>query len=205
MIVEGFVDFDYEITLLTVRHSAGTTFLEPIGHHQVDGDYRESWQPQPMNDKALAKAKEIAQRVTDALGGWGIFGVELFVKGDKVLFSEVSPRPHDTGMVTMISQDLSEFALHARAVLGLPVPAVSFYGPSASKAIVVEGDSDKVEFDNLEEVLNEPDVQIRIFGKPEVVGHRRLGVILAKANTLEEARNKVKRAYSKLRVIVHPR
>lgn len=205
VIVEGFVDFDYEITLLTVRHSAGTTFLEPIGHHQVDGDYRESWQPQPMNDKALAKAKEIAQRVTDALGGWGIFGVELFVKGDKVLFSEVSPRPHDTGMVTMISQDLSEFALHARAVLGLPVPAVSFYGPSASKAIVVEGDSDKVEFDNLEEVLNEPDVQIRIFGKPEVVGHRRLGVILAKANTLEEARNKVKRAYSKLRVIVHPR
>ncbi|BCI63611.1 formate-dependent phosphoribosylglycinamide formyltransferase [Coprobacter secundus] len=205
VIVEGFVDFDYEITLLTVRHSAGTTFLEPIGHHQVDGDYRESWQPQPMNDKALAKAKEIAQRVTDALGGWGIFGVELFVKGDKVLFSEVSPRPHDTGMVTMISQDLSEFALHARAVLGLPVPAVSFYGPSASKAIVVEGDSDKVEFDNLEEVLNEPDVQIRIFGKPEVVGHRRLGVILAKANTLEEARNKVERAYSKLRVIVHPR
>ena len=197
VIVEGFVDFDYEITLLTVRHSAGTTFLEPIGHHQVDGDYRESWQPQPM--------KEIAQRVTDALGGWGIFGVELFVKGDKVLFSEVSPRPHDTGMVTMISQDLSEFALHARAVLGLPVPAVSFYGPSASKAIVVEGDSDKVEFDNLEEVLNEPDVQIRIFGKPEVVGHRRLGVILAKANTLEEARNKVERAYSKLRVIVHPR
>ena len=190
---------------MTVRHSAGTTFLEPIGHHQVDGDYRESWQPQPMNDKALAKAKEIAQRVTDALGGWGIFGVELFVKGDKVLFSEVSPRPHDTGMVTMISQDLSEFALHARAVLGLPVPAVSFYGPSASKAIVVEGDSDKVEFDNLEEVLNEPDVQIRIFGKPEVVGHRRLGVILAKANTLEEARNKVERAYSKLRVIVHPR
>ena len=205
VIVEGFVEFDYEITLLTVRHSAGTTFLEPIGHHQVDGDYRESWQPQPMNDKALAKAKEIAQRVTDALGGWGIFGVELFVKGDKVLFSEVSPRPHDTGMVTMISQDLSEFALHARAVLGLPVPAVSFYGPSASKAIVVEGDSDKVEFDNLEEVLNEPDVQIRIFGKPEVVGHRRLGVILAKANTLEEARNKVERAYSKLRVIVHPR
>ena len=205
VIVEGFVDFDYEITLLTVRHSAGTTFLEPIGHHQVDGDYRESWQPQPMNDKALAKAKEIAQRVTDALGGWGIFGVELFVKGDKVLFSEVSPRPHDTGMVTMISQDLSEFALHARAVLGLPVPAVSFYGPSASKAIVVEGDSDKVEFDNLEEVLNEPDVQIRIFGKPEVVGHRRLGVILAKANTLEEARNKVERAYSELRVIVHPR
>lgn len=205
VIVEGFVDFDYEITLLTVRHSAGTTFLDPIGHHQVDGDYRESWQPQPMNDKALAKAKEIAQRVTDALGGWGIFGVELFVKGDKVLFSEVSPRPHDTGMVTMISQDLSEFALHARAVLGLPVPAVSFYGPSASKAIVVEGDSDKVEFDNLEEVLNEPDVQIRIFGKPEVVGHRRLGVILAKANTLEEARNKVERAYSKLRVIVHPR
>ena len=205
VIVEGFVDFDYEITLLTVRHSAGTTFLEPIGHHQVDGDYRESWQPQPMNDKALAKAKEIAQRVTDALGGWGIFGVELFVKGDKVLFSEVSPRPHDTGMVTMISQDLSEFALHARAVLGLPVPAVSFYGPSASKAIVVEGDSDKVEFDNLEEVLNEPDVQIRIFGKPEVVGHRRLGVILAKANTLEDARNKVERAYSKLRVIVHPR
>ncbi|MCH5328369.1 MAG: formate-dependent phosphoribosylglycinamide formyltransferase [Coprobacter sp.] len=205
VIVEGFVEFDYEITLLTVRHSAGTTFLKPIGHHQVDGDYRESWQPQAMSEKALAAAEKIAKQVTDALGGWGIFGVELFVKGDKVLFSEVSPRPHDTGMVTMISQDLSEFALHARAVLGLPIPAVSFYGASASKAIVVEGDSDKVEFDNLEEVLAEPDVQIRIFGKPEVVGHRRLGVILAKADTVENALAKAERAYAKLKVTVYPR
>ena len=177
VIVEGFVQFDYEITQLTVRHSAGTTFLKPVGHVQVDGDYRESWQPQVMSEKALQKAQDIARKVTDALGGYGIFGVELFIKGDDVLFSEVSPRPHDTGMVTMISQDMSQFALHARAVLGLPVPGVRFYGPSASRAIVVEGDTDKVVFGNLDEVLSEEGVQMRIFGKPEVVGHRRLGVI----------------------------
>lgn len=205
VIVEGFVDFDYEITLLTVRHIGGTTFLNPIGHHQVDGDYRESWQPQAMSAEALKRAEEIAGKITNALGGWGIFGVELFVKGDDVIFSEVSPRPHDTGMVTMISQDLSEFALHARAVLGLPVPGVRFYRPSASKAIVVEGDTDKVEFDNLEEVLSEPDVQLRIFGKAEVKGHRRLGVILASADTVEEALAKAERAYKKLKINVLPR
>jgi len=205
VIVEAFVKFDYEITQLTVRHSAGTTFLNPIGHYQVDGDYRESWQPQPMVDSALTKAQHIAKLVTDALGGYGIFGVELFVCGNDVLFSEVSPRPHDTGMVTMISQDMSQFALHARAILGLPVPAVRFYRPSASKAIVVEGDSDKVVFDNLENVLAEADVQLRIFGKPEVVGHRRLGVILASADTIEEARAKANRAYDKLKISVLPR
>ena len=205
VIVEGFVQFDYEITQLTVRHSAGTTFLKPVGHVQVDGDYRESWQPQVMSEKALQKAQDIARKVTDALGGYGIFGVELFIKGDDVLFSEVSPRPHDTGMVTMISQDMSQFALHARAVLGLPVPGVRFYGPSASRAIVVEGDTDKVVFGNLDEVLSEEGVQMRIFGKPEVVGHRRLGVILATADTVEEARAKVDRAYKKLKVKLLPR
>ena len=205
VIVEGFVKFDYEITMLTVRHSGGTTILKPIGHHQVDGDYRESWQPQPMSEVAVAKAEEIARKITGALGGYGIFGVEMFICGEEVLFSEVSPRPHDTGMVTMISQDLSEFALHARAVLGLPIPSVRFYRPSASKAIVVEGDSDKVVFGNLEEVVAEEDVQIRIFGKPEVVGHRRLGVILASADTVEEALTKAERAYSKLQIEVLPR
>ena len=204
VIVEGFVQFDYEITQLTVRHSAGTTFLKPVGHVQVDGDYRESWQPQVMSEKALQKAQDIARKVTDALGGYGIFGVELFIKGDDVLFSEVSPRPHDTGMVTMISQDMSQFALHARAVLGLPVPGVRFYGPSASRAIVVEGDTDKVVFGNLDEVLSEEGVQMRIFGKPEVVGHRRLGVILATADTVEEARAKADRAYKKLKVKLLP-
>jgi phosphoribosylglycinamide formyltransferase 2 len=202
VIVEAFVKFDYEITLLTVRHSAGTTFLQPIGHYQEDGDYRESWQPQPMQETVLEKAQKIAKAVTDALGGYGIFGVELFVCGNDVLFSEVSPRPHDTGMVTMISQDLSQFALHARAILGLPVPSVRFYRPSASKAVVVEGDSDKVVFDNLQEVLSEADVQLRIFGKPEVVGHRRLAVILASADTIEEARAKANRAYDKLKIEV---
>ena len=205
VIVEGFVQFDYEITQLTVRHSAGTTFLKPVGHVQVDGDYRESWQPQVMSEKALQKAQDIARKVTDALGGYGIFGVELFIKGDDVLFSEVSPRPHDTGMVTMISQDMSQFALHARAVLGLPVPGVRFYGPSASRAIVVEGDTDKVVFGNLDEGLSEEGVQMRIFGKPEVVGHRRLGVILATADTVEEARAKADRAYKKLKVKLLPR
>lgn len=200
VIVEGFVDFDYEITMLTVRHCAGTTILEPIGHHQVDGDYRESWQPQPMTPTAIAKAREIATKITGALGGWGIFGVEMFIKGDEVIFSEVSPRPHDTGMVTMISQDLSEFALHARALLGLPVSQVKFYGASASKAIVVEGDSDHVEFGGLEEVLAEEGVQIRLFGKPEVHGHRRMGVILATDKTIELALAKAERAYSKLRI-----
>ena len=200
VIVEGFVDFDYEITLLTVRSCSGTTYCEPIGHHQVNGDYRESWQPQPMSATAIEQARAIAKKVTDALGGYGIFGVELFIKGDKVIFSEVSPRPHDTGMVTMISQDLSEFGLHARALLGLPVPSIRFYGPSASKAIVVEGDTDTVEFDNLEEVLAEEGVQMRIFGKPEVRGHRRMGVILATANTVDVA--KAERAYAKLKVTV---
>ena len=203
VIVEGFVDFDYEITLLTVRHCAGTTFLNPIGHHQVDGDYRESWQPQPMPEAAVKKAQDIAGKITGALGGYGIFGVELFVKGEDVIFSEVSPRPHDTGMVTMISQDMSEFALHARAVLGLPVPEVKFYGPSASKAIVVEGDTREYEFRNLENVLAEGGVQLRIFGKPEISGHRRLGVLLATADTVANALDKVNRAYSKLEVKVY--
>ena len=205
VIVERFVDFDYEITMLTVRHSAGTTILEPIGHHQVDGDYRESWQPQPMSDIAKAKAKEIAHKITGALGGYGIFGVEMFIKGDEVIFSEVSPRPHDTGMVTMISQDLSEFALHARAVIGLPIPSVRFYGASASKAIVVEGDTDKVVFENLDQVVAEDGVQIRLFGKPEVVGHRRFGVILATDETVEKALAKAERAYAKLKYTILPR
>ena len=203
VIVEGFVKFDYEITLLTVRHCGGTTFLKPIGHHQVDGDYRESWQPQAMAETAIQKAEYIAKAITDALGGYGIFGVELFIKGDEVIFSEVSPRPHDTGMVTMISQDMSEFALHARAILGLPVPSVQFYGPSASKAIVVEGNTKEYEFCNLDEVLSEPGVQIRIFGKPEIAGHRRVGVLLAIDESVEKALAKVERAYAKLQVKVY--
>ena len=205
VIVEGFVKFDYEITLLTVRSCSGTTYCAPVGHIQIDGDYRYSWQPQPMTDKALASAQEIAKKVTDALGGYGIFGVELFIKGDEVIFSEVSPRPHDTGMVTMISQDMSEFALHARALLGLPIPAIRFYGPSASRAVVVEGDTDKIEMDNLEEVLAEEGVQMRIFGKPEIKGHRRMAVILATDETVEAAREKAERAYNKLKVNVLPR
>lgn len=203
VIVEGFVDFDYEITLLTVRHCAGTTFLKPVGHHQVDGDYRESWQPQGMSAAAEKKAQEIAGKITDALGGFGIFGVELFVKGEDVIFSEVSPRPHDTGMVTMISQDMSEFALHARAVLGLPIPEVRFYGPSASKAIVVEGNTTEYEFQDVDKVLEEPGVQVRFFGKPEIKGHRRVGVILATDETVEKALQKAERAYSKLKVKVY--
>lgn len=202
VIVEGFVKFDYEITLLTVRSVSGTTYCEPIGHVQVEGDYRQSWQPQPMTPAALQKAQEIAHKITDALGGHGIFGVELFIKGDDVIFSEVSPRPHDTGMVTMISQDMSEFALHTRALLDLPVPAIRFYGPSASMAIVVEGDTDKIEMDNLEAVLEEPGVQIRIFGKPEIKGHRRMGVLLATDETVDAALAKVQRAYDKLKVNV---
>ena len=202
VIVEGFVNFDYEITQLTVRAIDGTRFCEPIGHIQIEGDYRYSWQPQAMSAEAKAKAQEIAKKVTDALGGYGIFGVELFVKGDEVIFSEVSPRPHDTGMVTMISQELSEFALHARALLGLPVPEVRFLKPSASRAIVVEGDSNVLSWENLESVLAEPGVQLRIFGKPEVNGHRRMGVILATADTVEEARAKAERAYNQLTVKV---
>ena len=205
VIVEGFVDFDYEITLLTVRSVSGTEFCEPIGHIQIDGDYRYSWQPQAMTPAAKVKAQEIAKKVTDALGGYGIFGVEMFIKGDDVIFSEVSPRPHDTGMVTMISQDMSEFALHARALLGLPVPAIRFYGPSASRAVVVEGDTNRIEMDNLEAVLAEPGTQMRIFGKPEVVGHRRMGVILATDESVEAARKKAERAYEALRVNVLPR
>ena len=203
VIVEGFVKFDYEITLLTVRHCSGTTFLKPIGHHQVNGDYRESWQPQAMSQQALELAEAIAKSITDALGGYGIFGVELFVKGDEVIFSEVSPRPHDTGMVTMISQDMSEFGLHARAILGLPIPEVKFYGPSASKAIVVEGNTKEYEFCNLEQVLEEPGVQIRLFGKPEIAGHRRVGVILATDDSVAGALAKVERAYEKLQVKVY--
>lgn len=204
VIVEGFVDFDYEITLLTVRNVAGTQFCEPVGHTQQDGDYRYSWQPQAMAPEAIEKAQEIAKKVTDALGGYGIFGVEMFIKGDDVIFSEVSPRPHDTGMVTMISQNMSEFALHARALMGLPIPAIRFYGPAASKAIVVEGDSNRVEFENVDKVLEEPGVDIRIFGKPEVKGHRRMGVILATADSVEEAIAKCDRAYAKLKINVLP-
>ena len=205
VIVEAFVDFDYEITLLTVRNILGTQYCEPIGHIQIDGDYRYSWQPQPMSPIAKAKAQEIAKKVTDALGGYGIFGVEMFIKGDEVIFSEVSPRPHDTGMVTMISQDQSEFALHARALLGLPVPEIRFYGPSASRAVVVEGDSDTLDFKNLDKVLEDPGTQMRIFGKPEVVGHRRMAVILATDVDVEAAKAKAERAYNKLTVEVCPR
>ena len=200
VIVEGFIDFDYEITLLTVRHVGGTSFLKPIGHRQVDGDYRESWQPQAMTEKALQEAEDMAKKVTDALGGCGLFGVELFVKGDQVIFSEISPRPHDTGMVTMISQDLSEFALHARAILGLPIPNIAFHGPSASRAVVVEGKSNKVKFKDLETVLEEADTSMRIFGKAEVDGHRRMAVILARDKSVEEAIAKAERAYQKLSI-----
>ena len=190
VIIEGFVDFDYEITQLTVRHAGGTLFCEPIGHFQVDGDYRQSWQPQSMSDVALQKARDIAEKITNELGGRGIFGVELFIKGDEVIFSEVSPRPHDTGMVTMISQDLSQFALHARAVLGLPVPNIHFHGPSASSVILVQGDSNKPVFENLEHALAQEDTQLRLFGKPEVSGQRRMGVVLARGDNVEEALNR---------------
>lgn len=198
VIVEGFVNFDYEITQLTVRHIGGTSFLEPVGHIQIDGDYRESWQPQPMSSAAREKARDMARKITDALGGRGIFGVELFVCGNDVIFSEVSPRPHDTGMVTMISQDLSQFALHVRAVLGLPIPNIAFRGPSASRAIVVEGDSSELVFGNLDAVLAQPDTQIRLFGKPEVRGHRRMGVLLARGASVEEAREKTGKAMEAL-------
>lgn len=190
VIVEGFVDFDYEITLLTVKHRDGISFCDPIGHRQEDGDYRESWQPQSMSGKALARSKEIAEAVAGNLGGYGVYGVELFIKGDEVWFSEVSPRPHDTGLVTLVSQDLSEFALHARAILGLPVPAIRQQGPSASAVILPEGDSSEVSYSGLENALGQPDTQIRLFGKPELKGRRRMGVALAKAETIEEARAK---------------
>jgi phosphoribosylglycinamide formyltransferase 2 len=194
VIVEGFVDFDFEITQLTLRHTGGTSFCEPIGHVQVNGDYRQSWQPQPMSGAALTKARAIAKKITTALGGRGIFGVELFIQGDEVIFSEVSPRPHDTGMVTMISQDLSQFALHARAILGLPVPNIHFHGPSASSVILVEGESTQPSYGNLEVALKAPDTQLRLFGKPEVSGHRRMGVMLARGETIEAALQTAKRA-----------
>ena len=200
VIVEGFVDFDYEITLLTVRHVGGTSFLEPIGHHQVNGDYQESWQPQAMTPAAKAKAQEIAKKITDGLGGRGIFGVEMFVKGDQVIFSEVSPRPHDTGMVTLISQDLSEFALHARAILGLPIPNIAFHGPSASKAIVADGVSRSVKFRNVDAALAMPDTSIRLFGKGELNGHRRLGVLLARGKDTDEALSKVMEMREKIEI-----
>ena len=205
VIVEGFVDFDYEITMLTVRSISGTNFCQPVGHIQKDGDYRYSWQPQAMSEATITKAHDIAKKVTDALGGYGIFGVEMFVKGEDVIFSEVSPRPHDTGMVTMISQDLSEFALHARALMGLPVPEIKFYGPSVSKAIVVEGDSNRVLFSDVDKALEEPGTQIRIFGKPEVCGHRRMAVILATDKDVESAMAKADRAAAKLKIDVLPR
>ncbi len=200
VIVEGFVDFDYEITLLTVRHREGTSFCAPIGHRQEDGDYRESWQPQAMSEKALAAAQAMAEKVTTALGGWGIFGVELFIKGDEVIFSEVSPRPHDTGMVTMISQDLSQFALHVRAILGLPLPNIQQHGPSASAVVLVEGESSAINYTNLEQALAEPNTQIRLFGKPEVAGRRRMGVCLARGESIEEAKAKASRAASSVSV-----
>ncbi|MDP4490170.1 formate-dependent phosphoribosylglycinamide formyltransferase [Pseudoalteromonas piscicida] len=198
VIVEGFVDFDYEITLLTVRHIDGTSFCEPIGHVQQDGDYQQSWQPQQMSALALERSKAMAEKVTAALGGRGLFGVELFIKGDEVYFSEVSPRPHDTGMVTLISQDLSEFALHARAILGLPIPTIHFNGPSASSVILVEGESTQLQFNNLAQALAEPLTDIRLFGKPEVSGKRRMGVALARSDSAESAVEKAKQVVAKV-------
>lgn len=200
VIVEGFVDFDYEITQLTVRHTGGTSFCEPIGHVQVDGDYRESWQPQPMSETARAEARRMAEAVTGGLGGRGIFGVELFIKGDEVIFSEVSPRPHDTGLVTLIAQDLSQFALHARAILGLPIPNIHQHGPSASSVILVEGESAQVEFSDLDAALDAPDTQLRLFGKPAVSGKRRMGVAVARGGSIEEARAKAVAASSAVTV-----
>jgi phosphoribosylglycinamide formyltransferase 2 len=198
VIVEGFIHFDYEITLLTVRHRGTTTFCDPIGHLQIDGDYRESWQPQPMSAAALAESQRIAHAITVELGGNGIFGVELFVAGDTIYFSEVSPRPHDTGLVTLISQDLSEFALHARAILGLPIPVVRQRGPSASCALLIDGNSSNVRFDNVDRALTEPDTALRLFGKPEVRGHRRMGVSLALGATIDEARAKARKMTEQL-------
>ena len=200
VIVEGFVDFDYEITMLTVRHVDGVSFCAPIGHRQEDGDYRESWQPQPMSEAALAEAQRQAAAVTAALGGWGVFGVEFFVRGDRVIFSEVSPRPHDTGMVTMISQDLSQFALHVRAILGLPIPNLRQHGPSASYVVLADGDSDAPSFGGIDAALAEADTQLRLFGKPEVRGHRRMGVALARGTTIDDARAKAGRAAAAVQV-----
>lgn len=200
VIVEGFIDFDYEITLLTVCHVGGTSFCAPIGHLQIAGDYRESWQPQAMSEAALRESKKIAASITAALGGWGIFGVELFVKGDQVWFSEVSPRPHDTGLITLISQHLSEFALHARAILGLPVPVIRQQGPAASCALLVEGDSAAMTFGNLAEALAAADTDLTLFGKPEVRGSRRLGVGLALGDTIEVAREKARKVIAAIRV-----
>ena len=194
VIVEGFVEFDYEITLLTVRHKNGTSFCEPIGHVQSDGDYRQSWQPQPMTDDALSSAQKVAESITSALGGYGIFGVELFIKGDEVIFSEVSPRPHDTGLVTLISQDVSQFALHARAILGLPIPNIMQHGPCASSVILGEGHSEEILFNAVDKALSEPDTQIRLFGKPSISGRRRLGVAVARGNSIDEAKDKAIRA-----------
>ncbi|WP_431688694.1 formate-dependent phosphoribosylglycinamide formyltransferase [Hahella sp. NBU794] len=204
VILEGFVDFDYEITLLTLRHAGGTSFCDPIGHLQVDGDYRVSWQPHPMSALALDAAQNIAEKVTAALGGYGIFGVELFVKGDEVYFSEVSPRPHDTGLVTLVSQNLSEFALHARALLGLPVPSIKQMGPSASVALLVEGESSRVCFSSLEAALSNPDVQVRLFGKPEVYGKRRMGVVLAQSESIDEAKELAQKAADSIVVELEP-
>ena len=201
IIVEGFVDFDYEITLLTVRHKDGTSFCAPIGHRQEDGDYKESWQPQPMSAKALKAAQDMAEKVTTALGGYGVFGVELFIKDDTVIFSEVSPRPHDTGLVTLISQDLSEFALHARAILGLPIPHIRQFGPAASSVIMGEGTSDDVSFENLDDALAVPDTQLRLFGKPGLDGTRRLGVCVARGKTIEEAREKANKSAQSIKLI----
>ncbi len=203
MIVEGFIDFDYEITLLTIRHKEGVSFCAPIGHRQEHGDYQESWQPHPMPAKALEEAQNIAKKVVDALGGAGLFGVEFFVKGEMVYFSELSPRPHDTGMVTMISQDLSEFALHVRAVLGLPIPVIRQLGPSASSVILVKGQSKNISYSGLDKALTEPDTQLRLFGKPEVNGERRMGVCLAKGATIEEARRKATSASSAVLADLH--
>ena len=200
VIVEGFIDFDYEITLLTIRHVNGTSFCDPIGHLQIDGDYRESWQPHPMDAMVLLQAQSIAETVTSALGGFGIFGVELFIKGDEVFFSEVSPRPHDTGMVTLISQDYSEFALHVRAILGLPIPNIRQLGPSASCAIVIEGQSNDIRFEKLSDVVSDPDTNIRLFGKPEINGHRRLGVIVSVGEDIYQARDKARTAVATIEV-----
>jgi len=200
VIVEGLVEFDYEITLLTVRHQDHTSYCEPIGHIQVNGDYRQSWQPQAMSEKALGRARDIAGRITGALGGSGIFGVELFVRDDRVIFSEVSPRPHDTGMVTMISQDLSQFALHARAILGLPVPSIKQLGPSASCVILAEGNSTQPCFRHVDAALAEPNTQLRLFGKPEVHGQRRMGVALAQADTTGDARDKAQQVADSIEI-----
>ena len=200
VIVEGLVDFDYEITMLTVRHSGGTSFCAPVGHTQIKGDYRESWQPHPMSLKAIEASEHIAGAITEALGGRGLFGVELFIKGDDVIFSEVSPRPHDTGLVTLISQDLSECALHVRAILGLPIPNIRQFGPSASCAVLVEGESSEVRFGNIDKALAEPDTAIRLFGKPNVSGQRRMAVTLARADTINEAKAKAHRSAQALEI-----